>query len=521
MDLKQHLIHRNYKKCEAKNQMIIGDDYSVPDGKPDILKILQKCAELSVEEVATEKGKVRVRGKLKVDVFYLTQRSAQRVESLQMEFPFEEILYMDGAASGDNLKIDWMIEELKIQMIHPGKLNVRSIVVLQGVIKGCEEHLVTEDVEAEEHLQKKELIYRTAEPAIDRKDSYRIRDEVNLSANKTNVQKVLWQNLQLQGVDIRIQDGRLAVKGECHLFVVYEGEGDQESFEWFEQTIPFQGTLDVTGLTGEMFGTVETEISHRSVEVKPDYDGELRSFQIEVMLDIHMHLYEECDHKMLQDVYSTKELLNLEKKQIKYEKLRICNETKGRINGIGKIETDGKLLQIASFVSHITGKQFKIQEQGIMCEGVVEVQVLYLTTSDQEPFGCISAEIPYSQLIETSGIQKEDEWHVTESIDQMFVTMSEGNIIDIKGTLNFHVCVMEQCVMETIVGILREPYDLETYKKRPGMVIHFVQPKETLWELAKAYWTTTEEIQKTNELSTEEIISGQKLLLMKNSMETL
>ena len=59
MELKQHLIHRKYHKCEAKNQITIGDDYSVPDGKPDIAGILQKKAELQVDEVHTEKGKIR------------------------------------------------------------------------------------------------------------------------------------------------------------------------------------------------------------------------------------------------------------------------------------------------------------------------------------------------------------------------------------------------------------------------------------------------------------------------------
>ena len=51
MDLKQQLIHRKYKKCEAENQITIGDDYSVPEGKPDIASILQKKADLMVEEV--------------------------------------------------------------------------------------------------------------------------------------------------------------------------------------------------------------------------------------------------------------------------------------------------------------------------------------------------------------------------------------------------------------------------------------------------------------------------------------
>ena len=59
MELKQHLIHRNYKKCEAKTQIPIGDDYSVPDGKPDVAGILQKKVEIQIEEVHTEKGKIR------------------------------------------------------------------------------------------------------------------------------------------------------------------------------------------------------------------------------------------------------------------------------------------------------------------------------------------------------------------------------------------------------------------------------------------------------------------------------
>ena len=36
MELKQYPIHRKYKKCEARNQITIGNDVGVPDGKPDI-----------------------------------------------------------------------------------------------------------------------------------------------------------------------------------------------------------------------------------------------------------------------------------------------------------------------------------------------------------------------------------------------------------------------------------------------------------------------------------------------------
>ena len=144
MDLKQHLIHRNYQKCEAKSQITVGDDYSIPEGKPDISSVLQKKAELLAEEVHTEKGKIRIRGKLKVWVLYLTERAKEPADSLFMEFPFDEILYMEGAENGDNLKIDWDIEELRIGIVHPGKLNVRALIGLNGMITGMKGHMVAE-----------------------------------------------------------------------------------------------------------------------------------------------------------------------------------------------------------------------------------------------------------------------------------------------------------------------------------------------------------------------------------------
>ena len=218
----------------------------------------------------------------------------------------------------------------------------------------------------------------------------------------------------------------------------------------------------------------------------------------------------------LKDAYSTKEQLNLQTGQICLEKLRMCNQAKCSIQGQQKLETEEKILQILGSYGELSNRRSRFTEQGILCEGTLQVQLLYVTASDREPFGSISMEIPYSQLVEIPGMEPGDVWKITETIDQLFVSMQESNAAEVKVSLKFHACVMEQCVMENVTEISREPQDPEAYQKRPGMVIHFVQPKETLWELAKAYWTTTEEIQKLNELPGEEVATGQKLLLLKN-----
>lgn len=516
MELKQHLIHRKYRKAEAKTQLSIGEDYSVPEGKPDIASILQKKSELLVEEVHTEKGKVRIHGLLKVWVLYLAERSNEIINCLEMEFPYDEVLYIEGAASGDHLKIDWNMEDLRVNIVHPGKLSVRGLVTLRANVMGKESHLVTENIEDGPDVFVQRESFAMAEPVIERRESYRIRDEVVLPVNKPNVQNVLWKDIQLRGLELCAQEGRLAIKGEALLFVLYQGEEDGGQIQWLEQTVPFHGTLDVTGLNAEMFGIPEVEISHQNVELKPDYDGEMRMFQMEIVLDIHMHMYEEHTGYVLKDAYSTKEQLQLQKEEISCEKLKLCNQTKCRISGTEKIEDDRKILQILGHQAQLWGRHSKVTEQGILQEGTLEVQVLYITDSDRQPFGTAAVSVPYSHLVEVPGMQKEDRWKMTENVEQLMLAMPQSDRLEVRGVLSFHICVMQQCRLENVTNIAGEPYDQDEYKNRPGMVIHFVQPKETLWSIAKNQHSTVEEIKKLNELTADEVVPGQKLLLLKS-----
>lgn len=521
MELKQYFIHRKFQKAEVANQISIGEDYSLPEGKPDMAKVLQTKAELRMEEVHPEKGKVKVRGKIELQVLYLAERAAQTADCLEVEIPFEESLYIEGAATGDHLEIDWCMEDLKVSMIHPGKLSIRGLVNLRAVLTESQNHQVTETLEGNAHTYTKTENLTMAESMLDRKDSYRIRDEVMLPVNKPNVSQIIWKDLQLRGLELRMQEGRLAVKGEVLFLVVYEGEEDRTMLQWLEQTIPFQGTLDVPGLTPEMFGILETEISHQNIELKPDYDGEMRMFQMEMLLEIHMHIYEEHHRPILKDAYNTKEQLQLQRQEIVYEKLRMCNYAKCRVSGQAHLEDESRILQILGQHAQFLGKNSRVTEQGIVREGTLEVQVLYVTANDKQPLGSVAVRIPYSQLIEIPGMKVEDRWKVSERLEQVFVSMPQGNQIEVRGVLGMNACVLEQCRLQNITDSSTQAYDMEEYKKRPGMLIHFVQQKESLWEIAKEHRMTMEEIRKLNELAVDEVVPGQKLLLMKPALEAL
>ena len=60
-----------------------------------------------------------------------------------------------------------------------------------------------------------------------------------------------------------------------------------------------------------------------------------------------------------------------------------------------------------------------------------------------------------------------------------------------------------------------EPLDMERLKRMPGMVIHVVQPGESLWDIAREHAASCAAVAELNELKEEAVRPGQKLLLIK------
>ena len=57
--------------------------------------------------------------------------------------------------------------------------------------------------------------------------------------------------------------------------------------------------------------------------------------------------------------------------------------------------------------------------------------------------------------------------------------------------------------------------DVQKLQKMPGIVGYIVQSGDTLWKIAKKFHTTVDNIIETNNLASENIKAGEKLILVK------
>lgn len=97
--------------------------------------------------------------------------------------------------------------------------------------------------------------------------------------------------------------------------------------------------------------------------------------------------------------------------------------------------------------------------------------------------------------------------------------MVDSNDIEIRATIGLNVLVI-QCSEEMILEKIEEiPLDQEKIRNMPGITVYIMKPGDTLWNIAKKFYTTVEEIIQMNNLDRDEVSSGTPLLLVKKVEE--
>ena len=68
---------------------------------------------------------------------------------------------------------------------------------------------------------------------------------------------------------------------------------------------------------------------------------------------------------------------------------------------------------------------------------------------------------------------------------------------------------------QLIESVEEQPLDRKKLESMPGITVYMVKQGDTLWDIAKKFYTTMEEIISMNSLENDQLTLGQPLLLVK------
>ena len=519
MEIITRQIETNQTDRRLFDQFMIDEDFNVPDSKNDVEKIVSSEGRVRIDEIKPMENYLRVQGKIEFQILYVAEGIEPTFSSLEGKIPFVEMVYVEDGADR-NMEVKNARAELHVHTIHSRKLRIKAMVdmEIESEIQKTEEFPT--DVESGVKVYKKHTPMDLLQLRTSKKDTYRIKEEITLPGTKESIGVMLWTDIASRRVDTKLAVDELQVNGELLVFCFYESPDGK--MDWIEQAVPYQGRVECYGIDETMFHHVQANLEDVRADVRVDEDGEMRVIGIEGTLQLFIAVYDEEKMDVLEDLYSLEHNCILETKPVSYEQLVLQNHSKCKVmERLSVPELRGDILQICHSSGVIRIDKMEAKDDGILVEGALYINFLYVKANDNMPFDTWSGVVPFSYLVECNDMDEKLKYHISVTMEQLSITLQGGDEIEVKAVLAFHGFFKRSGQMEMIQNVRVESIDMNEAAKRPSIVGYLVKDGDDLWTLAKRYSTTVDAIKEVNELSGEQIKQGDRLLIFKEDMSIL
>ncbi|MCH5248926.1 MAG: DUF3794 domain-containing protein [Lachnospiraceae bacterium] len=515
MELVKKKIHMDRIANQAGTQMVLEEDVNISDNRPDASNLIASKGEVIVDEVRINDDRVSLRGKLQVQMLYMTEEEGM-CASMDAELPFEEKINMEGIHSGDSVLTSWTVEDLSVGLINSRKMSVQAMISFEMEQEERMEQEAAVDIYHDEPVEYRKQQYPLLQMSVNKKDIFRIKEEMELPSNLPNAFNPIWHSITLNNVEFKALDGKIGIQGEMKAFFIYEGEGDNDRAIWYENTVPFSGMIECQGCRENMIPDIRYTTSQCSVEIRQDFDGEERVFCVENVLDLEIRLYEEENLEVLSDIYGVAKEIEAITTDVSLKSLLHRNSGKCRVTGHAKIEnTEMHMYQLVHSECELQIGEQSIVDNGISITGTLNVTTVYLCTNGQNTLYATRSSLPFQYLIDVPGIDEFCIYHINWNSEQLSVTMLDSDELDIKAVINFDVLVFTTKKTSLITDINVSELDMNKVSELPGMVIYIAGVGDTLWDIGKKYYVPIAQLKEINELTTEDIKAGDKILVVK------
>lgn len=519
MELVKKQVMKQWSGKPVTDQFLIDEDYNVPDNKTDIKKVMISEGTLRIEEIRKVDHYVKIQGKLMFQILYVTDEAEEKMAELTGQFPFEEMVYTEEERG------DWLIRSTRTDvtavMIHSRKLNIRTMAEIVLVPEEAEEGELTVDVEGVDRCFRKKETKKILKMLTTTRDTYRIKEEIRLPKGKENIASLLWTDIKPRRLDTKLVTDGLIVEGELLVFALYETP--DETLNWIEEPVRFEGRIPCPGADETMFHQIDTAFTDENAEVRLDEDGEMRIIGVEASLEAKASVFEEEELEILEDLYSLSCILTAEKETKEWEQIVMQNQMKCTVGETLSLpELKDNIFQICHTSGSLEIVRTEPGEEGIRVEGILHIAFLYIKPDDEIPFDTWQGMVPFSCLLECNEMYPDIRCSLNGCMEQLDVNLLGQGKAEVKAALSFRTLVRKPVSIETITELQMEERSMEELAKRPGIVGYAVKEGDDLFSLAKRFGTTEESICEVNGIEKEKGLQpGERILIFKENLSIL
>lgn len=522
MSVKLHKenIKLNEVLCSDYGQTTIESDLIVPDINPDVLKVLRVSARAYITQKTVQQDRAYVQGVVKLNILYIPETfECGKIKAINTTLDFSHIFEAKGAKSGMNVSAEAECENITSSLLNSRKLNIRCTIGLSIKICVCSEKEIAISIPENEGLELKCSPLKLLNSTTDTDKEFVVSDKFSLPSGKPPVGELLKLNAKASSTELRLAEGKAVIKGELALSILYssplteEDSEDSGNIEFFDFTLPFTEVLDVFGIKENMEGEIDFSIKDITYRLETGDGGENTCIAVDVVVGAFVKGTELMEISVIEDAYSTCCNIKTEKKSYDIERLLDKGYIQIPLKEILEVpEYLPEISKVCDISAIPSVTDISISGDCALVKGIININMLYLTRSMELPVAGFDKTTEFSHSFCLSELCENSICEAKVLPEHLSYTLSGDKSLELRIINSLSIKCMSTDKTE-IVDFIEE--DETPLTELPSVVIYFVQPGDSIWNIAKRFYTSIDKIAENNHLESDNLIPGQKLLIIR------
>ena len=476
----------------------------VPDACPDILRILETDGVVCVKSREASEGRAEVRGVIRTTVLYLPEEN-QGICRMEVAIPCTCGIDHGGIGPDNVVQAAPRILSADARAINPRKVYIRvELAMGVKVFEPCVREIVSgcESVQ-EMGVQEKREIWQIYMPTAVEEKHFTFSDDIPLPGSKPDMTELLRQRMDFFCAESKVIGNKLIFKGQVMLTLLYKGSDDMPITASFE--LPFSQIMEVPGAAEEADCELSILLNDFSCQLASE---DSRTLCVSMDLSAQAVLREERSLEVVTDLYSTDYELEAQMKKESFCRLGEHGTRRQTVREV--VETPVAVKSVVDCA--VTVGQVSQQREGDKLMLSADVRAAILFRGEDEELYAITRPVPASQ-----------QWEMASNCrcicrcqcpGELYATPTMGGV-EVRFPLDFD-CRTELPQERSAVCEARLAEEQPRDKaQRPSIILRMVEDGERLWDIAKAYATTEDDIMNANELNDACLPVGKLLLIPK------
>ena len=488
-------------------QVTVETEVALPGGLREEARIYYADAVAAVNGGELTGSRVAADGRVTFHVLY-AQGDLSRVSALEASADFTQSLPLKeeyGQAAALRLQPQAQVQHVNAKAFN-GRLLLQAILNLTAEAAVNRTVAFIQDAQEGAGIEKRKQSVAMQRTVGEGESRDLIKEEFELS-DVLQIKDTLFATALAQVEDIMGgADGQAAVTGTVTIDAYHTSSMPGRPLIYTRHTMPYEQRIPLSGALGSALAA-KTVVRDVAVLSQDTENGKIMRAEIQLATDLTA--VEDSDMTLLRDVFTTQGNAVAAQTQRLIFRSGTVNETSaesGRTafhlpEGSPRLKT-----ALLGFVRPVLA-QAERQKDKLAVDGVLDMTLIYLTDDSQTPVS-IQVEEPFHTVFATQA-RPEDE--LTLTADQVEPAAVTGDRAEMKYILHLYA----QGVRKGEADVVVEAVEEAAPEIEKGMILYYLQPGEEVWDIAKRYRVTMDEIQRMNPALGESPAPGTPVLTFK------